>query len=183
MINVFLALDSHGNQNNNTGTRPYFSGHHLVLNSMWPSDALQWRHNERDGISIHQPHDCLLNRLFRHKSKKTSKLHVTGLCAGNSPGTGEFPTQMASYTENVSIWWRHHGIYASVARPPLVQIMVGRLFHKSLPEPTLACYQLHNRWNLNPNTSFAKWWPICLCLNLFISNDTVISNHDQPDSL
>ena len=28
--------------------------------------------------------------------------------AGNSPGTGEFPAQMASYAENVSIWWRHH---------------------------------------------------------------------------
>ena len=31
-----------------------------------------------------QPHDCLLNRLFRRKSKKTSKLRVTGLCVGNS---------------------------------------------------------------------------------------------------
>ena len=40
--------------------------------------------------------------------KKTSKLRVTGLCAGNSPGTGEFPAQMASNAENVSIWWRHH---------------------------------------------------------------------------
>ena len=50
----------------------------------------------------------VLNRLFRRRSKKTSKLRVTGLCAGNSPGTGEFPTQMASYAENVSIWWRHH---------------------------------------------------------------------------
>ena len=39
---------------------------------------------------------------------KPAKLHVTGLCAGNSPGTGQFPTQMASYAENVSIWWRHH---------------------------------------------------------------------------
>ena len=28
---------------------------------------------------------------------------------GNSPGTGEFPAQMASNAENVSIWWRHHG--------------------------------------------------------------------------
>ena len=45
---------------------------------------------------------------FRHRSKKTSKLRVTGLCVGNSPGTGEFPAQMASYAENVSIWWRHH---------------------------------------------------------------------------
>ena len=57
---------------------------------------LQWRHNERDGVSNYQPHDCLLNRLFRRRSKKTSKLHVTGLCAGNSPVTGEFPSQMAS---------------------------------------------------------------------------------------
>ena len=40
--------------------------------------------------------------------KKTSKLRVTGLCAGNSPGTGEFPAQMASNAENFSIWWRHH---------------------------------------------------------------------------
>ena len=37
------------------------------------------------------------------------KLRVTGLCAGNLPGTGEFPAQMASNAENVSIWWRHHG--------------------------------------------------------------------------
>ena len=72
--------------------------------------ALQWRHNERDGVPNHQPHDCLLNRLFRRKSKKTSKLRVTGLCAGNSPLTGEFPAQMASNGENVSIWWRHHTI-------------------------------------------------------------------------
>ena len=51
---------------------------------------------------------ALLNRLFRLRSKKTSKLRVTGLCAGNSPETGEFPAQMASNAENVSIWWRHH---------------------------------------------------------------------------
>ena len=69
---------------------------------------LRWRHNDHAGVSNHQPHGCLLNRLFRRKSKKTSKLRVTGLCAGNSPGTGEFPAQMASYAENVSIWWRHH---------------------------------------------------------------------------
>ena len=73
---------------------------------VWP---LQWRHNGHDGVINHQPHHCLLNRLFRRRSKKTSKLHVTGLYAGNSPGTGEFPAQMASNAENVSIWWHHHG--------------------------------------------------------------------------
>ena len=69
--------------------------------------SLLWRHNGRGSASNHQHHDCLLNRLFRRRSKKTSKLRVTGLCAGNSPGTGEFPAQMSSNAENVSIWWCH----------------------------------------------------------------------------
>ena len=69
---------------------------------------LQWRHNGRDGASNHQPHDCLLSCLFGCRSRKTSKLHITGLCAGNSQGTGEFPAQMASNAESVSIWWRHY---------------------------------------------------------------------------
>ena len=50
--------------------------------------SLLWRHNRRKGVSNHQPHDCLLNRPFSRRSKKTSKLRVTGLCAGNSPVTG-----------------------------------------------------------------------------------------------
>ena len=74
----------------------------------------QWRHNERNGVSNHQPHDCLPNRLFRCRSKKTSNLRVTGLCAGNSPVTGEFPAQGASNAENVSIWWRHHDVIVYV---------------------------------------------------------------------
>ena len=75
--------------------------------------TLQWRHNGRDSVSNHQPHDCLLNRLFRRRSKKTSKLRVTGLCEGNSPWNGEFPAQRTSNVENVSICWRHHdkGLY------------------------------------------------------------------------
>ena len=72
---------------------------------------LRWRHNGCDSVSNHRPRHCLLSRLFRRRSKKTSKLRVTGLCAGNSPGTGDFSAQMASYAENVSIWWRHHGCY------------------------------------------------------------------------
>ena len=54
-------------------------------------NALHWRHNEHDCVSNHQPHDCLLNRLFRRRSKKTSKPRVTGLCAGNSPGPVNSP--------------------------------------------------------------------------------------------
>ena len=72
--------------------------------------SIQWRRTGRDVFSYHQPHHCLLNRLFWRTSKKTSKLRVTGLCAGNSPVTGEFPAQMARNTENVSIGCRHHNI-------------------------------------------------------------------------
>ena len=80
----------------------------LTLILISTSIPLQWRHNGRNGVSNHHPHVCLLNRLFRCRSKKTSKPRVTGLCVGYSPGTGEFPAQMASNAENVSIWWRRH---------------------------------------------------------------------------
>ena len=66
--------------------------------------TLQWRHNGHDGVSNHQPYDCLLICLFRRRSKKTSRLRVTSLCVGNSPVTGEFSEQRASSAENVSIW-------------------------------------------------------------------------------
>ena len=70
--------------------------------------TLQWHDNGRNGISNHQPHDCSLNCLFRYWSKITSKLRDAGLCAGNSPVTGDFPTQMAIPPENACIWWRHN---------------------------------------------------------------------------
>ena len=44
----------------------------------------------------------------KRRSKKTSKLRVTGLCEGNTPVTGEFPAQRTSTAENASIWWCHH---------------------------------------------------------------------------
>ena len=93
--------------------------------------SLQWRHNGRDTVSNHQPHDCLLNRLFRLRSKKTSKLRVIGICAGNSPVPGEFHAQMASNAENVSIWWRHHYIWpvtvCSIGKHPILFIKIVRI--------------------------------------------------------
>ena len=48
--------------------------------------SLPRRNNGHDGISNHQPYDCLLNCLFWGRSKKTSKLHFTGLCAWKFTG-------------------------------------------------------------------------------------------------
>ena len=58
--------------------------------------TLQWRHNERDGVSNHRPLNRLFNRLLRRRPNKTSKLRATGLCEGNPPVTGGFPSQRAS---------------------------------------------------------------------------------------
>ena len=102
--------------------------------------TLQWRHNGRDGVSNHQPRDCLLNRLFGGRSKKASKRRVTGLCVGNSPGTGEFPAQMASNAENVSIWWRHmqvgiemsnYNLYVGITNYPCPTINAGLCNHSA----------------------------------------------------
>ena len=75
--------------------------------------TLYWRHNDHSGVSNHQPHCCLLNRLFRHRSKKTSNFKAPRhwpLC-GEFTGTGEFPAQRANNAENGPIWWRHHGSF------------------------------------------------------------------------
>ena len=86
---------------------------HLHIYFCWQSSnpllfSIQWCHNGHDNVSNHQLHDYLLNRLFRTRSKKTSKLRVTGLCAGNSPVTSEFPHKWPVNAENNSIWWHHH---------------------------------------------------------------------------
>ena len=54
-------------------------------------------------------------------NKKPSKFRFTGLCAVNSPETGEFPAQRASNAENISIWWCHHV-------PQIFNLLI-RIFH------------------------------------------------------
>ena len=72
-------------------------------------------HNERDGASNRQGLDCLFNHLFRGRSKKTSKLRVTGLCEGK-PTTGKFPAQresnMGKFFHLMTSSWYRGIIYA-----------------------------------------------------------------------
>ena len=50
-----------------------FNGTGAVIRSpVKQTESLQWRHNERNGVSNHRRLDCLLNRLLRRRSKKTS---------------------------------------------------------------------------------------------------------------
>ena len=87
-----------------------------------------------------------LNRLFRRRSKKTSKLRVTGLCSGNSSVTGGFPSQRASNAENVSIWWRFHVV----------------LFYGQLTDETSVCRRfgaiLASNPTLNPWYDKSRGW-------------------------
>ena len=124
-------------------------------NDPCPWRALQWRHNEHEGFSNHQPHDCLLNHLFGCRSKNTWKLCVTGLCAGNLPGTGEFPPQLGSNRENVSIRWRHHEICQSLVSST----------HKWLKVRNVDVIFDDNQYKLL-NKHLGCWWfeiPWCLC--------------------
>ena len=100
----------------------------MTMASLWTlrcnKGTLQWRHDERDGVSSYRRLDCLLNHLFRRRSNKTSKLRVTGLCEGNPPVTGGFPSQRPVTRKIVPFgdvdmrrheqpwcWWRHPGIF------------------------------------------------------------------------
>ena len=68
----------------------------------------QWRHNGSDGVPNHQPQNGLLNRLFRIRSKKTSKLRVTGRWPVNSPHKWPVTRKMFPFDDvimNKNITW------------------------------------------------------------------------------
>ena len=73
------------------------------------------------------------NVYSRHRSKKTSKLCVTGLCERNSQVAGEFPAQRASDTENVSIWWCHHVSKRNISKT----LHLGDAYMHQWPGPLL----------------------------------------------
>ena len=70
--------------------------------------------------------ECLLNRLFRRISKKTSKLRLTGLCEVNSSVAGEFLSHRSSNAENISIWWRHHAKHSTKQWTMMTPVIVRR---------------------------------------------------------
>ena len=108
---------------------------------------LHWR------LSNHWSHDCLFNRVFRCRSKKTSKLCVTGLCVGNSPVTGEFPAQMASDTENVSVFMTSSCFGQAVTALLSWPFSWSGCFHKVWPVICLRRVLFHRQFcycNWNP---------------------------------
>ena len=72
------------------------------------SPTLQWRHNERNGVSNHRRLGGLLKRLFRRISKKhQSSASLAFVRAIHGWPVNSLHKQMASNAKNVSLWWRH----------------------------------------------------------------------------
>ena len=84
--------------------------YHIYHNWMREHNTLQWRHNGRDGVSDHQPHECHTQPFIQVQIKENIKAQRLWPSCREFPGDRwiEFPTQRASNADNVSIWWRHH---------------------------------------------------------------------------
>ena len=121
--------------------------------------SLQWRQSWLDSVSNHQPHHCT-QPLIRAQIKRTSKLRLTGLCAWNSPVTGECPRTMASYAENVSIWRRHHGAW-SKPMMDMVKISQCITFNKGNKAKTVCiCLGIYCIWDRTCNYFPQYLWDV-----------------------
>ena len=86
--------------------------------------SLRWRHKERDGVSNHQIHDCLLNRLFRRRSKKYQS------SASLVTGQRWIPRTLGQWRGNASIWWRLHGPWVRFTMIMLSNLQVNTFRYK-----------------------------------------------------
>ena len=107
-------------------------------------ETLKWRPNKSDGISNHQPHDCLLNLLFGRWSKKTSKLRVTGLCEGN--------IQCCQCACRISEWsdyskYKPHGFETSGDRT--MRHLIVYWNEALVADPFLVTYYFYHYYNYN----------------------------------
>ena len=104
---------------NSTGPEEWINNNWLTEN-MWHAisrincDPFHFRHYSDVIMSTMASQITSLTIVYwniysRRRSKKSPKLRVTGLCAGNSPVIDEFPAQRASNEENVFIQCRYHG--------------------------------------------------------------------------
>ena len=91
--------------------------------------------------------------VYSGTDKKTSKLRVTGLCAGNSPATSEFPAERASNAENVTIWWRHRVFYV-LHKPNRQKVLQC---HKEKVTSASPEIDIHGCYSLVKNRRCANW--------------------------
>ena len=92
--------------------------------------SLRWRHNGRDGVSNHQPHDFLLNRLFRRRSKKHQSFVSLAFVAGihrrpvNSPHKWPVTRKIFPF-HDVIMFCINHCIRVSITFLCIIKNIVG----------------------------------------------------------
>ena len=126
----------------------------LTVAQWWTSQFLQPAAQE---MSFNHYNDVImgaiarffLSRFFRHRSKKTSQLRVTGLGAENSPE----PAQMAINTENVSIWWRHHAWIYTATHIVVCAYFVNIYHISSLVKGSIIIHLMYIYWSVYIHTS------------------------------
>ena len=116
---------------------------------------LQRRENERDGVSNHEPHDCLLNHAQIKEIIKAPR-HWP-LCG---EFTGEFPSQRASNANNFSIWWRQHVNKLSF----IDRRVIDFLDHVSLLSPTALSIIREHYMYITPVYIPGVWCKIMSCI-------------------
>ena len=86
--------------------------------------SLEWRHNEPDGVSNHQPHDCLLNRNSDSDQRKDQSSASLAFVRGfhwwpvNSPQKEPGKRKLFPFDDVIlltNIWWGHHMITLSAS--------------------------------------------------------------------
>ena len=133
--------------------------------------ALQWCHNERDSVSNHQPHDCLLKRLFRRRaSRENIKAPRYWPLWGEFTGDRWIPPQRASKAENVSIWWRHNGVdfkamSVMVTSPAMIPLAP---YQSSTPENERTKLMMKARQTKHKNPPAYLMWYNVHCLILYM---------------
>ena len=129
--------------------------------------TLQWRHNERDGVSNHQPHDCCLNRLFKAQIKENTKAprhwpFVRGIhwSPVNSPRKGTVTRKMLPFDDVIMklLTWKDQLVPNSLTplwnltrsfRTWRVNILRARENGRHFPDDNFKCVFLSEKvWSL-----------------------------------
>ena len=106
LIARVLFIWTHTHTHTRSHTQTYTN---YVLYGIRSRSMRQWRHTERDGASNHRPLHCLLNRLFRRRSKKhqssTSLAFVRGIQGGpeNSPHKGPVTRKVFPFDDVIMV--------------------------------------------------------------------------------
>ena len=89
--------------------------------------SFRWRHNGRGGVSNHQPHDCLLNRLYRRTSTRHQSCASLAFVWGIRRWPHKWPVtwKMFPFEDAIMVRWRpvqlmfntmRHAVHSEVGR-------------------------------------------------------------------